>query len=237
MGARQQIGIVAALRGELQPLVRGEGWKALPPKGDLLAWRLSRPGGECTAVCAGMGPAAATRAFAYLRQLAEPEVLLSIGWAGALQEGIAAGSVLKPDEVLDVATGERFRTDRPGEGLLVTLSRFAGDREKQRLHRSYPAALAVEMEAATLARLAAANGIGFRAIKAISDDHRLTLPDLNPFLTSRGQFATARFVAHALVRPRYWATLARFGRDANLAAERLAAAVRQELKLEAEDPS
>ena len=235
VSANQKIGIIAALPGELQPLVGRGGWKALPATGDIRVWRLSRSGSECIAVCAGMGPAAATRAFAHLCQLMEPGLLLSVGWAGALQPKLSAGGIVQPAAVLDAATGERFPAEGPGDGLLVTLSRVAGMEEKQRLHRSYPDAIAVDMEAGTLARLATANGIRFRVIKVISDDSTLALPDLNPFLTSRGQFATTRFVAHALARPRYWATLARFGRDAKLAAERLAEAVRKELKLEGED--
>jgi adenosylhomocysteine nucleosidase len=46
---------------------------------------------EVIAVCAGMGAAAARRAFAAAEFLGAMDLVLSVGWAGALREECAAG--------------------------------------------------------------------------------------------------------------------------------------------------
>jgi adenosylhomocysteine nucleosidase len=157
--------------------------------------------------------------------------ILSVGWGGALREELAPGAVVRASMVRDLNTGEMFAADGNG-GLLLTSSRVASREEKHRLARTYDGAAAVDMEAATLARLALANGLGFRALKAISDTLEEDLPDMNPFITSGGKFATARFIAHVATRPRYWGALAQFGKQASLAAEKLCAAIADEIGIE-----
>ncbi len=235
----EQIGIVAAMPGELLPLVRG--WERVPEAAfgakiaaaGVSAWRMSKGGQKYVAVCAGMGAAAATRAFARVRELMEPTLIVSAGWAGALATEMEAGAVIRPRTVLDARTGERFAGAEAGP-LLVTLGHIADVPEKMRLRATYAGAVAVDMEAATLARLSAAGGYAFRAIKAISDDAHARLPDMNPFVTERGQFRMARFVGHVGMRPQHWASLAGLGRNARLAANRLARAIEHDFELESE---
>ncbi len=178
-----------------------------------------------------MGSAAAMRAFARARAVCEPVQILSVGWAGALREELAPGAVIRASMVRDLNTGEMLAANGNG-GLLLTSSRVAVREEKHRLARTYDGAVAVDMEAATIARLALANGMGFRAIKAVSDTLEEELPDMNPFVTTAGQFATARFVAHVATKPRYWGALAQFGKQAKLAAENLCAAIADEIGIE-----
>ena len=231
------IAIVAAMPGELAPLVRR--WKRVPvsPASSthvrVSAWRTSEGGREYVAVCGGMGAEAATRAFAAVQRLVRPSVVVSIGWAGALVSGSVAGTVIRPEAVLDTQTGERFGSQQPGR-VLVTLSHMASAKEKVRLRETYQGAVAVDMEAATLARLSAAAGCAFRAIKAISDTADEQLPDMNPYLSAQGQFRTASFAAHMSVRPVHWASLIRLGRQARLAAGCLARAIAEDFQLERE---
>jgi adenosylhomocysteine nucleosidase len=58
-----RIGIIAALPGELKPLVRG--WQKMPvASGSGIAmWQTARARADVVAVCAGMGAPAARRAF------------------------------------------------------------------------------------------------------------------------------------------------------------------------------
>jgi len=84
----------------------------------------------------------------------------------------------------------------------------------------------VDMEAATIARLALAKGIPFYCLKAVSDDMDASLPDLNPFVSTDGRMRMAPFLAHVAVRPRSWAGLARLGRNSDLAAQHLADVIR-----------
>jgi adenosylhomocysteine nucleosidase len=219
--------IIAAMPGELKPLVRS--WAALESKDGVDGWQ--HPSGPIMAFAGGMGAAAAARAFARARQVCEPVQLLSVGWAGALRAETLPGTVIRASMVRDLNTGEMYPA-LGGGGLLLTSSRVAVREEKQRLGGTYEGSVAVDMEAATLARMAVAHNLGFRAIKAISDTLEEDLPDMNPYVTAAGQFATARFIAHVATKPKYWGALAQFGKQAKLAAENLCAAIADEIGIE-----
>ncbi len=216
--------IIAAMPGELKPLVRS--WAALETREGVDGWQ--HPSAPIMAFCGGMGAGPATRAFARARQVCEPVQLLSVGWAGALREELEPGAIIRASMVRDLNTGEMYPAEGTG-GLLLTSNRVAIREDKHRLAHTYDGAFAVDMEAATLARLALAHDLGFRAIKAISDTLDEDLPDMNPFVTTQGQFATARFIAHVATKPRYWSALAEFGKQAKLAAENLCAAIADEI--------
>ena len=219
--------IIAALPGEIKPLVRS--WAALETVNHVDGWQ--HPNGPIMAFAGGMGSAAATRAFSRAMQVCQPVTILSVGWAGALLEDTAPGTVVKACMVRDLNTGEMYSAEGSG-GLLLTAQRVASHEDKLRLANTYAGSVAVDMEAATVARLALANGLGFRAIKAISDTLHEDLPDMNPFLTPLGQFATARFIAHVATKPRYWSSLAQFGKQASLAATNLSNAIADEIGIE-----
>lgn len=219
--------IIAAMPGELKPLVRS--WAALETHEGVDGWQ--HPSGPIMAFCGGMGSGAATRSFARARQVCEPVQLLSVGWGGALREELAPGTVISASMVRDLNTGEMFAAHGSG-GLLLTSARVAVREEKHRLARTYDGSVAVDMEAATLARMADAHSLHFRAIKAISDTLDEDLPDMNPFVRPDGTFATARFVASVSVQPRYWSSLAKFGKQATLAADKLCAVIADEIGIE-----
>jgi adenosylhomocysteine nucleosidase len=219
--------IIAAMPGEIKPLVRS--WAALETRDGVDGWQ--HPSGPIMAFAGGMGTASAMRSFARARQVCEPVQLISVGWAGALRAELEPGAIVKANMVRDLNTGEMYAAEGSG-GLLLTSSRVAVREEKHRLGRTYDGAVAVDMEAATLARLATANGLHFRAIKAISDTLEEDLPDMNPFVTATGRFATARFVAHVATKPKYWSALAQFGKQAKLAADNLCAAIADEIGIE-----
>ena len=219
--------IIAAMPGELKPLVRS--WAALETREGVDAWQ--HPNGPIMALCGGMGAAAVTRAFARARQVCEPVRVISVGWAGGLLEEQLPGTVINAGAVRDLRTGEMLDATGSG-GLLLTAARVAVREEKQRLARTYDGAVAVDMEAATLARLAQAHSLYFSAIKAVSDTLHDDLPDMNPFVTGEGRFATARFIARVAPQPKYWSALARFGKQARHAAENLCAIVADEIGIE-----
>jgi adenosylhomocysteine nucleosidase len=88
-----------------------------------------------------------------------------------------------------------------------------------RLAATYPGTALVDMEAATVARLAAMHGIPLLCIKGISDAAGAALPDLNPFIDPGGQMRMIRFLAYIVVRPRYWASLLHLGKNSARAAD------------------
>jgi adenosylhomocysteine nucleosidase len=210
--------IIAALPGELKPIVRG--WKRETRDG-VLVWSY-RDENLWVAACAGAGQAAATRAFAAVEQDSPVDLVFSIGWAGALRPDLAAGSAHNVAGVIDTHTGERFRCDAgAGDLWLATSPVVAGEAEKHRLAQTYGAAL-VDMEAAAVARLAHMRGIPFYAIKGVSDVFYAKLPDFNPFLDANGRFRTARFTLYALLRPWYWPALIKMGENSKNASQGIA---------------
>lgn len=214
---------IAAMKGELEPLVRG--WQHKHSNG-VDMW-LHRDDNLYVAACAGAGQAAATRAFAEVEVDAPIDLVFSLGWAGALKPGIQAGSTHNLAGVIDVRTGERFRCDADaGSDWIVTSPIVADAAEKQRLEKAYGAAL-VDMEAAAIGRLAAMRGIPFYCIKAVSDTLDEALPDLNPFIEADGKFQTTRFTLFALLRPWLWPVLVRMGENSKKAAGALNEAVHE----------
>jgi adenosylhomocysteine nucleosidase len=78
------------------------------------------------------------------------------------------------------------------------------------------------MEAAAIARLAAARAIPFFCVKGISDGYTDQLPDFNRFISENGRFHLARFVVFALQHPSYWPALIRMGENSKKAARAIA---------------
>ena len=211
----RRVAIIAAMAGELKPLVRG--WRHESRNGVDL-WRLSRGEGAWIAACAGAGTDAATRALVEVEKDGAVVMVLSAGWAGALRETYATGSAYRVARVIDARTGEDFGTaSRAGECCLVTAGGFADQAEKRRLAAVHGADL-VDMEAAGVARAAGRRGIPFSCVKGVSDGADDRLPAFDGFLKPDGRFAWARFILFAALRPWRWPALARLGANSRQAA-------------------
>jgi adenosylhomocysteine nucleosidase len=216
--------IIAAMPGELKPLVRG--WPHSTRNG-IHFWAQRTEEDEWIAACAGAGQAAATRAFAGIEDGGPIDLVFSIGWAGALRPEIASGSAHNVAGVIDVRTGERFHCEAgAGKLWLATSAKVADRAEKRRLAATYDAAL-VDMEAAAIARLAAMRGIPFYVIKGVSDGCNDRLPDFNPFLRPDGRFRLLPFALLSFVRPWYWPALLRMGENSERASQSIVEALRE----------
>jgi adenosylhomocysteine nucleosidase len=108
-----RIAIIAALPKELKPLVKG--WSEQSANG-VKIWHHREGSSEWIAACAGMGVDAATRACAEVAKNGGLDALFSIGWAGALQNGLIAGQAYRVAGVIDGQTGERIRAIDTGAG-------------------------------------------------------------------------------------------------------------------------
>lgn len=221
----RRIAILAALPSELKPLVRG--WKRASAPRYVSMWtRVDRDGDELVAVCAGMGANAVRRAFQAAEERGKLDLVLSVGLAGATEAGSALGQVSSMGEVIDVQTGERFSLSDGQRTLrLATVAHTADAAEKARLSATYGATL-VDMEAATVARLAAMRELPVCVFKAVSDVADAVLPAIDRFVTSDGQLQTARFVAHVALRPRYWGAVAGLAKGSAVASAALAEKLR-----------
>jgi adenosylhomocysteine nucleosidase len=212
----KRIAIIAAMAGELKPLVRG--WPRESRHGVDL-WRRRHGERDWIAACAGIGVAAAKRAFEEIEKDGAIDSVFSIGWAGALREELAAGQAYRVSGVIDAHTGDRFSiAGQSAECWLVTSDRVADQAEKRQLANTYGAGL-VDMEAAGVARQAAMRGLPFYCIKGVSDGFSGQLPDFNGFIAKNGQFQSAQFMFFAMLRPWLWPALMRLGQNSKKAAE------------------
>jgi len=222
-----RVAIIAAMRGELKPLV--DGWRHEPRNGVDL-WRCESGNDEWVAACAGAGVDAATRAFSEIEKSGPVDRLISTGWAGALRENFVAGRAYIVTGIVDARTGEHFPIAEwreegshgskswPVGPWLVTSHKVADGAEKKRLAGVYDVGL-VDMEAAGIARLAEMRGIPFYCVKGISDGYNEQMPDFNNFITPKGKFRLAAFVVFCMFRPMYWPTLLRMGENSKKAAQ------------------
>jgi adenosylhomocysteine nucleosidase len=213
-----RIGIVAALSGELKPLVRG--WKASIAQDGTRKWTHGDDTSVWIATCSGMGADAARRAYAEAEADGPLDMVLSVGWAGALIPEIQPGEARVMSHIVDAQTGEQFALTEGGRRLtLVTTARVADEAGKARLRETYRGAVMVDMEAAAVARMAQMRGIPVGCIKGVSDGVSARLPDLNRFISSRGQLRLAPFLAHLALRPKYWRSIMQLGRNSSKAAQ------------------
>jgi adenosylhomocysteine nucleosidase len=224
----KRVGVIAAMAGELKPLVQG--WKPLRARQGSAAWQGTVDGAVCIAVCAGMGKQAAERACAIAAEGGPLDALVSVGWAGALSCGMQPGSAYVLNDVVDGETDEEFATSSPPRERtapplkLVTIDHVAHVEEKRSLGTKYQAVL-VDMEAATVARIARRQGIPFYCLKAVSDVASEVLPDFSRYTDNQGQLQLAALLTHVVVRPRYWPGLARVGKNGRSGAVAIAAAL------------
>jgi adenosylhomocysteine nucleosidase len=216
-----RIGIVAALPGELKPLVKG--WER---RGGVHCGRFGDV--ELVAASAGTGSAAAGRACDLVYAEGELDALVSIGWAGALSAEFAPPHAYPVAEVVDGQTGQCHQTAISTGHRLLTTDRVVQRDERHDLCVRHQASL-VDMEAATVARAAAARGTEFLCFKAVSDGVNDQLPDFNRFLDHRGRIRAAAFLAHMLSNPQYWGALVRLSRNSKAAAANLARLVTRSL--------
>jgi adenosylhomocysteine nucleosidase len=213
--------IIAALPREVKRLVRGWREETLPNK--ILVYTND----FAVAACAGIGTTRVTLAVQAAMAAKPVTTLLSVGLAGACDPSLRVGDIVRAGVVVDSQTGERYNNSQSKQ-ILVSTPAIASVTEKRRLYESYRAS-AVDMEAATVARIAQAHNLSFHAIKAISDDATFELQELARFTTQDGQFREAAFAAYSAARPHLWPKLFHLAGNSKLAVQSLTAELRTQL--------
>jgi adenosylhomocysteine nucleosidase len=222
--ARPRIAILAALPREVAPLVRGWSVPVRSRQQGTSVWENE----QAIVVCAGMGRERITLALEFAESLGPLRSVISVGYAGALREGMRIDGVYWPSIVIDGQTGEQFACE-DGESVLVTADHVVGRDEKPKLAAQWNADL-VDMEAATVARLAKERGLPFRTVRAISDPVGDNLPDLSRFIDVRGGFQSASFAIYVALHPWLIPTTARLGKQSARASQAIAQALLQFLR-------
>lgn len=216
-----RVAILAALPREVAPLVRDWPVSNVSRREGTRVWE--RDG--AIAVCAGMGGERAALALELASSRGRIDSIVSVGYAGALRAGMAVDRVYWPAAIIDDRTGERFECS-DGDGTLVTTDHAVGRDEKLALAARWNGDL-VDMETATVARLAKMRHLPFRALRAVSDRVDDNLPDFGRFTDERGGFRGSSFAIYVALHPWLIATTFRLGKQSAQASRLIARALRQ----------
>jgi adenosylhomocysteine nucleosidase len=215
-----KIAVVAALEREIGPLVAG--WRVVRRSSDGREFKFFES--EVAAVvCGGIGPTAARRACEAICASYGPEMVISAGFAGALNADLRAGDIVVPARVMDAGDGSSVETETGSRGL-VSVAETATVERKRALGAKYDA-VAVDMEAAAVARAAGLRAVRFVAVKAISDELEFEIPAVEGSVDAQGQFHEWRFLAGVAMRPWMWGQVARLAGNSSLAARKLSDAL------------
>ena len=178
-------------------------------------------------VANGVGRRAAARGARIVLSRSPIQAVISTGFAGALDPALRVGEVLLATTVLggDRSFGASLPRECPADlrrGLLLTVDEVVQSARRKR-QLSKLGAHAVDMEAASVAAVAAEHELPFYCVRGISDHAERDLPlDLNLALRPDGTFSLRKVLLQAVRRVDKWLELWVFWRGARLAARSLA---------------
>ena len=203
-------------------------------------------GGNLLVLECGMGPARAEALWPELDR-ATPGALWLAGWCGGLRNDLRVGDLVLADATLSEAPGGMVRIDHPPPPALVAwLEAWAASHARQlvvapaltsprvlaraaeKRAAAATGAAAVEMEAAPLARWAAARGVPFCHLRVVLDPAGSDLPseDLHGGYEQEDgaeDGGLGRYLWRAAWRPRTWAAVWRLLAHARRARRTMAA--------------
>lgn len=216
--------IVAPMRSELRPLVRLARAGRREVDG-VAVHRGDRPGAELLLAGLGIGPDRARQRAASLLEALRPDRVVVCGVAGALGDGVAVGTVVAADAVVDLDSGRRYQatvsTQPEGtvRATIGTTARLVTDSERLEGFAAQ-GVLAIDMETAAVAEVCTSAGTPWSAYRGISDQagDGTVDPSLLGLLDGEGRIKTAAAARLVLTRPGRLAPLVRLGRHSSLAA-------------------
>src|SRR5277367_3770135 len=103
--AGPKVAIVAALEREVWPLIKN--WRVSQREHEGKNFEFFENEDEVL-VCGGIGAQAARRATEAVIALYQPETVMSVGFAGALDASWKVGAILLPAQVIDAQNGSRW---------------------------------------------------------------------------------------------------------------------------------
>jgi adenosylhomocysteine nucleosidase len=197
----------------------------------------------------GVGAARTERALNWLLDAPKlgivpyrPKLILSVGFAGALHAGYRVGDIILATELVDT-DGETWKTTWPqqpleGEwwpplhrGRILSVARIIGSPEEKRTLGEKHAAIAVDMESASVARRCTELGVPFACVRAISDDSNTLLSPRLAALLRDGRVDSLRLLGSLVTQPRMVGELWRLARQTTYAGEQLGKALGELLTL------
>lgn len=221
------VALICAMPMELRPLTKRLGLR----KGRIadLDVRTGTSGDhEIIAVVTGMGTQLATITTERLLDLVTPDRVVVVGITGAVENETPIGTIVRPELVIDSASGTEHRPAPLGGGrphgamwttdVLTPPEQLAGLRAR--------GVVSLDMETAAIAACCEARDVPWSVIRAISDRASDGSVDEAIFrLSNQNGTPNLGAVARYVIRhPHHVPRMAALGRGAKLATERAAAA-------------
>ena len=187
------------------------------------AWFGKYQGRNIVLVRTGVGRKRAQNATQQVIDKFNPEVIISMGYAGALTEGLNVGDMFVASTILSPESDSNsFEMDDPKNlkwlelakktpppenvklkiGRLITVDMVVHTPKAKKELGSRFRAEAVEMETLEIALLARVNKIAFISIRGISDAVNHELIDCSSFLGSDGELSKLRAGWYVLTHPK-----------------------------------
>ncbi len=192
-----RLALLAALPLEVRPFLR-QGRARPLPGGDLPAWEFQAGEGRGCLALTGMGEEAAQRAAREVTTLWQPEIIVSLGFGGALLPGLAPGQLVLGASFghYDPETGRLLKVEAPSPprplaelaaslesaGLPADIGCFVSTpgiihKERQGGPLRRLAQPVLDLETAAVAAAAGEKGIPFLALRVITDTAGEEIPD------------------------------------------------------------
>jgi len=229
--AHADVGIVAALKIETAPFLR----RCLTTKkytGGEFTFRGGRyDEARVALVESGPGFARARRATLALIEAHTPRYIVSCGFSGALKPELKVGHIVMANAITDTHGHEMPLSlpmpeqlpDGVHVGRLVVVDELVRTpQDKKELGESHDA-MAVDMESLAVAQVCRDQGVGFMAVRVISDDLDTELPpEIHSVLAATPGRRIGAAIGSLWKRPGSYKELWQMREQARYAAERLA---------------
>ncbi len=218
--------LLTPMRSEVRPIVRSLSARR-GTAGGREVWNATPDGHQIVASVIGVGTEEAARATAELLAAVAPDRAIVCGIAGGIAPGIALGTTVVPDRVVDVASGKEhwpdFAAGSRSEGALGTTDELILDPERL-AGLVEQGMVALDMETAAVAAVCAANDCPWSVIRTISDrpSDGLLGQDVLGLLKPDGSTDTVAAARFAVTHPRRAAQLSQLAKDSTRAARQSA---------------
>lgn len=235
------IAVVGALKDEIAGLRDKLAVRSWHPVGSCHIWEGQIEGAPVVVARVGPGRERVEFAASYLMERYPLSGILSWGFGGGLvtevrsgqvvicsrailsEDGPADGQLLNADAELFQRAMQVARDIRVSarDGVALTVPRIISEpEEKAELGRRYAASVA-EMEAYWVGQVAAAHGIPFLAVRAISDELKDWMPDVHRFVNAAGAVQAKRAMQYLAANPDKSPALMRLGMNVRRASNNL----------------
>jgi adenosylhomocysteine nucleosidase len=174
---------------------------AIPIEARPFQHRLAQPHPVIHLTLTGIGQRNAEAAIRKAITRISPKLVLSCGFAGALDPDLQSGAVLfDADDAFPLADG--LQTAGARRARFHCANRIVGTANQKRALRQQSGADAVEMESGVIRRICAEAGIPSATVRAISDTASEDLPlDFNRYLDDMNRLRFAKMAAAILLSP------------------------------------